>query len=200
MQSDIDMPCPVCAVGGGLKMISHVDDIPYFGEHTQVTLLCDDCGWRQTDFIPAEGRKPGAWSLLLSGKEQLTARVVRSSSCTIRIPELELEVSPGTAATGFVSNVEGVLKRFRDIVNMVIPDLEDEEDISRCNEILLTLDQLASGSHQGSVLLEFLDPRGHSQIIHPQAIDRDLSESELALLPMGPEPPVIESSDTCSAP
>ena len=46
-------------------MIAHIDEIPYFGEHTQVTVMCHSCGWKQTDFIPAEGQKAGCWSLLI---------------------------------------------------------------------------------------------------------------------------------------
>ena len=52
----IDIACPICSEQGQVKMRTHIDEIPYFGEHTQVTILCDDCGWRQTDFIPAEGK------------------------------------------------------------------------------------------------------------------------------------------------
>jgi len=193
MESEIDMPCPICTLEGHLKMISHVDEIPYFGEHTQVTLMCEQCGWRQTDFIPAEGRKPGAWSILVDGESVLRARVVRSSSCTIRIPELELEVSPGTGSSGYVSNVEGVLNRFLDIVNMVKKDLDDqpEQEMQRCLELESALNDLIDGRHSG-VTLELLDPRGHSQILHPEAIDRELDETELLSLPLGPDPPVLE--------
>src|SRR5210317_172527 len=122
-EQDIEIPCPVCSQSGKVKMISHIDEIPYFGEHTQVTLLCDACGWRQTDFIPAEGKKAGAWSMVIDSDEKLTARVVRSSSCTVVLPELDLQVNPGTSATGYVSNVEGVLQRFREVIDMVERDL-----------------------------------------------------------------------------
>ena len=110
-------------------MIAHVDEIPYFGEHTQVTVLCHSCGWRQTDFIPAEGRKPGGWTFDIESESDLSVRVVRSSSCTVCIPELDLEVNPGSAATGFVTNMEGLLVRFVDIVKMVMKDIGDDEPI-----------------------------------------------------------------------
>ena len=80
----IEMPCPMCHSEDDLRMIAHVDEIPYFGEHTQVTVLCHSCGWRQTDFIPAEGRKPGGWIFAIESEEDLNARVIRSSSCTDR--------------------------------------------------------------------------------------------------------------------
>ena len=37
----VDIPCPVCNVEGQVGMMTHVDEIPYFGEHTQVTVLCN---------------------------------------------------------------------------------------------------------------------------------------------------------------
>ena len=49
----------------------------------------------------------------------MTTRVVRSSSCTVRIVELGLEVEPGDNATGYISNVEGVLNRFSDAIAMI---------------------------------------------------------------------------------
>ncbi len=77
-EQSIDLPCPICSSSGNVNMIAHIDEIPYFGEHTQVTILCHDCGWRQTDFIPAEGKKAGGWSMVIDEEEKLRARVVRS--------------------------------------------------------------------------------------------------------------------------
>ena len=64
-ESPVAIPCPVCNQEGEVYMIAHIDEIPYFGEHTQVTVMCHSCGWKQTDFIPAEGQKAGCWSLLM---------------------------------------------------------------------------------------------------------------------------------------
>lgn len=188
-------------------MIAHVDEIPYFGEHTQVTILCHDCGWRQTDFIPAEGKKAGGWSMVIDSAEKLTARVVRSSSCTVLVPELDLQVNPGSSSTGYVSNVEGVLNRFQEIINMVERDLasqfdgatEDErsglmDQMATLQGMSLTLSQLGQGDSE-SITLELLDPHGHSMILHPDAVERDLSEEELAALPVGPDPAVFSTDD-----
>ena len=54
-EQPVNIPCPICHESGQVFMIANVDEIPYFGEHTQVTVMCHACGWRQTDFIPAEG-------------------------------------------------------------------------------------------------------------------------------------------------
>tara|TARA_B110000444_G_scaffold130745_1_gene122940 strand:- start:9875 stop:10501 length:627 start_codon:yes stop_codon:yes gene_type:complete len=203
-EQPVNIPCPICSTEGQLGMVANVDEIPYFGEHTQVTVLCHACGWRQTDFIPAEGKKAGAWKLVLDDTKKLRSRVVRSSSCTVRIKELDLEVMPGTNSTGYVSNVEGVLNRFVDIINMVRRDVErDLETDTEENEELLkaraTLDSLLSSienAGDGSTFtLEFLDPHGHSMILDEDAVERELTEEELVELPVGPDPAVFSSDD-----
>ena len=206
-EQTIDLPCPVCTSSGKVKMMAHIDEIPYFGEHTQVTLLCDDCGWRQTDFIPAEGKKARGWSITIDSEEKLRARVVRSSSCTVVLPELDLQVNPGTSSTGYVSNVEGVLFRFQEVISMVERDLvaqvaaaQFQEREALMNNMLtlqnmkLALSQLGQADAD-SLTLELLDPHGHSMIIHPEAVQRDLTAEELALLPVGPDPAVFSTED-----
>ena len=195
----VEIPCPVCKVEGKVAMMTHIDEIPYFGDHTQVTVLCNACGWRQTDFIPAEGKKPGASTLVISKPEHMRARVIRSSSCTVRLVELDLEVNPGSASTGYVSNIEGVIDRFMDVIIMVTRQayVEDSEmsDIKRLQEMHTTLLELKEDPIPNSVTLELLDPNGHSQIIHEDATQRELSTAELSVLPQNPEPPVFNSED-----
>ena len=195
----VEIPCPVCKVEGKVAMMTHVDEIPYFGEHTQVTVLCNACGWRQTDFIPAEGKKPGASTLVISKPEHMQARVIRSSSCTVKLVELDLEVNPGSASTGYVSNVEGVIDRFMDVIIMVtrqayIGDTE-MSDIKRLQEMHTALLELKEDPIPNALTLELLDPNGHSQIIHEDASMRELDEKELDELPQSPEPPIFDSKD-----
>ena len=209
----VNIPCPICQESGQVFMIANVDEIPYFGEHTQVTVMCHACGWRQTDFIPAEGKKAGGWSIVVNSPDILSARVIRSSSCTVKIHELDLEVAPGSSATGYVSNVEGVFNRFIDIVNMVLRDVESDVTLLKSTE---PIDQPALTEALGSVstligmlerfeethhehgtplTLELLDPHGHSMIMHDDALHRDLSDEELLALPVGPDPAVFSPDD-----
>jgi len=187
-------------------MITHIDEIPYFGEHTQLTLMCNDCGWTQTDFIPAEGKKAGGWTLCLDDPSKLRARVVRSSSCTVLIPELDLQVNPGSSSTGYVSNVEGVILRFQEIIAMVQRDVmaqleEGGEEEALLEEQLQTLVNLTLRLHALSeeggtpLTLELLDPHGHSMILHEDAVERPLSEDELERLPVGPDPAVFSTDE-----
>ncbi|MBT4066850.1 MAG: ZPR1 zinc finger domain-containing protein [Euryarchaeota archaeon] len=195
----VEIPCPICFEEGQVRMATHIDEIPYFGEHTQVTVICHACGWRQSDFIPADGAKPGCSKIVISKPEHISARVVRSSSCTVRIIELDLEVKPGTASTGYVSNVEGVINRFMEIIVMVTRqayvDDADGSDLKTLQEMHTTLLELKEDPIPRPITLELLDPRGHSQILHEDAEFRDLSPGEVEDLPLGPEAAVISKDD-----
>ena len=190
MQSKVDAPCPQCGGTEDLTMLAMNDEIPYFGEHTQITVLCGSCGWKHTDFIPSDGEKPGFSSLLVDDSEKTMARVVRSSSCTIRIPELDLEVSPGGSSSGYVTNIEGVIKRFENAIETIIRGDEDGAVSETALQILESLQMVKDGS--GEISLELLDPKGRSQIIHLEAISRQLRDEEKEVLETGPEIPVFD--------
>lgn len=191
MQSKVDAPCPQCLKDDALMMLAMSSEIPYFGEHTQITVICESCGWKHTDFIPSDGEKPGYSSLVVDNSEKCSARVVRSSSGTIRIPHLDLEVSPGGSSSGFVSNIEGVIKRFEDAIGSIIRGNSDDEKVLEASlELLENLKKMRAGNSDFHI--EILDPRGRSQIIHDDAIIRNLMESEIQTLDMGPEVPVFD--------
>lgn len=128
----------------------------------------------------------------------MSTRVVRSSSCTVRIVELGLEVEPGDNATGYISNVEGVLNRFEDAIGLILRSAmgEGEEgapQVEACQELISRIARVRAG--EDSVELVLLDPMGHSQILHSEAASTELSDEEVAALATGPQVPVFDSSD-----
>ena len=191
MQSEVDAPCPQCEEGEALTMLAMNSEIPYFGEHTQITVLCSSCGWKHTDFIPSDGEKPGFSSLVVDNEQKMMVRVVRSSSCTIRIPELDLEVSPGGSSSGYVTNIEGVINRFENAIETIIRG-DDGKEGENAMQILERLHHAKEGKEGISV--ELLDPRGRSQIIHGEAKSRELNDAESEGLETGPEIPVFDLS------
>jgi len=198
LESTLEYPCPICNSEQGLTLSVHTSEIAYFGEHTEMTLICNQCGWRNTDFIPSEGKKPSAWSLIIDKSELMTTRVVRSSSCTVKIVELGLEVEPGDNATGYISNVEGVLNRFADAIEMIqrsaIRDGEEElEKIQSCQDLIDRIARIKEGRESVELLL--LDPNGHSQILHKSATSKELTEEEISTLAIGPQIPIFDSDD-----
>ena len=192
MESTIDQSCPICDSSDGLKLFVHISEIPYFGEHTQMTMMCDSCGWKNTDFIPAEGKKPGSWTMKINTIEHMKVRVVRSSSCTVRIEEIGLEVEPGGNSSGYITNIEGVLNRFRDIVEMILRQAkrDNEENVEKCLLLLEKISEIKKRNKEIEIVL--LDPMGHSQILHDDAISRELEKEEIAELSVGISIPVFD--------
>ena len=74
MESEIGISCLQCS-SDGITMLSSSSEIPYFGEFTQITLCCDNCGWKHTDFIPSDGELPGYSSQILDSPQKMEARL-----------------------------------------------------------------------------------------------------------------------------
>lgn len=129
----------------------------------------------------------------MNSSEHMSARVVRSSSCTVKLVELDLEASPGNSSSGYISNIEGVFNRFVDVIEMIQRQAEDEDTAERCTALLREIGRISAG--QGSVELLLLDPMGHSQILHDDANPRELTEYELSNLQIGPSVPVFDAHD-----
>ncbi len=203
MESIVAHDCIICGQDKGLQMLAHTEEVPYFGEHTQVTLSCKACGWRQTDFIPSEGREPICQSFRFSSEEDLRVRVVRGASATVRLVKADLEARPGSHSTGYVSNIEGVLNRFQEVLDMLrrqaIIESEDNENGAEANQVLCALDDLDAHlgnlrTGEGEDTLELLDPAGHSVILSDSTITRPLTDEEKDDLPIGPAANILEMS------
>ena len=199
MESKIDVSCVICGFDGGLSMLAHTEEIAYFGEHTQVTLTCPGCGWRQTDFIPAEAREGSSHTYRIDSTDDLQVRVIRGSACTVRLLELDLEVRPGSHSTGYVSNIEGVLNRFQDVVDMVGRQAAIEGDDGAITELeQLTQAMLEIRMGQREATLQLLDPHGHSMILTDDVQTRALTEAEIDDLPVGPAAGLMEAGASLS--
>lgn len=157
------------------------DNIPFFGEVMHITTLCE-CGFRYSDTLILAQRKPVRYELKIKNQDDLDARVVRSTSGTIRIPELGVEIEPGPASESFVSNIEGVLDRVEEILGMVTR-WGEQEKTERALELLTILEKIKAGNYEITVIIE--DPLGNSAIIAENATKKELTADEVAHLKTG---------------
>jgi zinc finger protein len=121
----------------------------------------------------------------------LNVRIVRSGSSTIRIPEIGARIDPGLFSDGYVTNIEGILRRFMDILFQILRDLmsnppgeENDARISRTKEIIRILEHTADGdiSSGNRITLILEDPLGNSAIINKEdegINSEDLTEEEI---------------------
>ncbi|AKG91439.1 ZPR1-related zinc finger protein [Geoglobus ahangari] len=174
------IPCPVC--GEELNVVTATYDTPYFGKLLITSISCR-CGFKHSDSFVAEIKDPVRFTIEVN-KKTLFSKVVRSTSGTIRIPELGLAMEPGPASQGFITNVEGVLMRFEDVVEMAKRWNSDDADaVERCNFILEKLRLARDGKERLTIVLE--DPHGNSMIISDEAFMEKMSEVEARSLKTG---------------
>lgn len=171
--------CPIC----GRELVTNwvPDDIPFFGEVMHITSMCG-CGFRYSDTLILTEREPVHYEMKVKCIDDLDARVVRSTSGTIRIPELGVDIEPGPASESFISNIEGVLDRVEEILGMV-KRWEDGEKTARAMELLTVIERTKAGEHEITLVIE--DPLGNSAIISDNAERRKLTDDEASHLKTG---------------
>ncbi len=174
------MNCPVC--GREIRILSSVYEVPYFGKVLLTSISCE-CGYKHSDSIITEINEPRRYTIKIDGNNLFT-KVIRSSSGTIRIPELGVDIEPGPASQAFITNLEGILSRVGDIVKIARNwNADDKEKVERCNLILEKIDRTLKGEEELTLILE--DPFGNSAIISDDVFIEKMSEHEASELKTG---------------
>lgn len=178
-ETSVEAPCPVC--GRSPLALRSLDlDLPYFGEALQTTLVCTACGYHHGDLLLARHRDPVRATLRVVRPEHLSARVARSSSGTVRIPEIGAAMEPGPRAEAFISNVEGVVRKFLEVVRGQEAMADADEERIRIASIRDRIELMAEGGEPFTFILE--DPTGNSDILHEDVVRKALSAKEASRL------------------
>lgn len=148
----------------------------------ETLMSCDGCGFRHADVVSLSERPPMRYEFRIESENDLMVRVVKSSTGTVKLPELGVMVEPGPASQGYVSNVEGVLKRIEEAMKAAIEGASGVRR-KRGERKLKSLEEILSGKRKARLVL--MDPLGHSAIIHERAKKRKLTKGELASLKAG---------------
>ena len=116
-------PCPGCTKPSttNMKMVR----IPHFSEVVIMSMNCPHCGYR-TNEVKSGGAvsdKGRIIKLRVEKGEDLSRDILKSESCSLNIPDLSLNVEPGTLGGRFTT-VEGLLTQVRDDLKASIFDAE----------------------------------------------------------------------------
>jgi len=178
-----DAICPACD-GKGLEYTAEPVELPFMGTSLEILLRCERCGYRHADFVLTEHREPTRYSYVVRTADDMSVRVVRSGSGTIRIPELGIAVEPGTASEAFVSNVEGIFVRVERVLDQLLRDADDAAVASRIEDLQDTLGRLREGKAE-PVTLIIEDPFGNSAILGDGAARERIPDAEAERLKVG---------------
>jgi zinc finger protein len=174
MRQVVPGPCPSC--GQEIGYIYDTENIPYFSDILLISGVCS-CGFKITDTMVLQEHEPVRWEMGVETPEDLNTRVVRSCQGEIDLPGFGINIYPGPACEGFVSNIEGILARAEDGIRRALPSCEDA---GRAEFLLGEIGRARRSEIPFTVVIS--DPTGNSGIVSPKAVKTKL---EVELPPDG---------------
>ena len=108
---------------------------------------------------------------MFSSEEDMKVRVVKSAEATVKLPHIAT-ISPGPAAQGYVTNIEGILNRVKYQVESAKEMEEDEEEKKKAKNMLKKITRITWGQEKQRIVIE--DPSGNSAIISDKAVKSSL--------------------------
>jgi len=161
--------CPLCRKKT-LNLYEGEQNIPNFGKLFIFGMHCTDneCDFKQHDVELENPKDPCKIEFTVSDKKDLNVRVIKSSQAAIKIPQLKISVEPGVAGEGYISNVEGVIQRFKKILEAERDTADDDAARKKAKNLLKRLWKAECGDEELKVVIE--DPSGNSAIISEKAV------------------------------
>lgn len=141
--------------------------VPRFGTLVLISMLCSNCGYRVFDSVSLEYKGPERIEFKVSGPKDLSAKVIRSTTSSIAIPELGIELKPGPRSDAFITNVEGLLDRFAAVAEQ-LASCSEGVLLEKANTALDKIKLAMDGKVTFTLIIE--DESGNSAVI-PEATE-----------------------------
>ena len=166
--------CPACHKPCETRM--HLIEIPYFKEVLIMATSCDLCGYK-TNEVKSSGalsEKGKRVILKLSSIEDISRDILKSETCKLSIPEIDLDLETGTLGGRFTT-LEGLLMQVHNELSSKVSFLQgDSADIDKHNRLQELLDKLldiCKGRLFCTIILD--DPLANSYLQNIYAPDED---------------------------
>lgn len=167
--------CPSCNSPCSTNM--HVMEIPHFKEVVIMATNCEQCGYKSNE-VKAGGpisEKGKRITLKITDVEDLSRDILKSETCGLSIPEINLELTQGTLGGRFTT-VEGLLRQvhteLRDRAPFIEGDSGTDSAKDRWARFLDNLTAVADGKLM-PVTLVIDDPLSNSYLQNLYAPDPD---------------------------
>ncbi|CAN6631279.1 zinc finger chaperone Zpr1p [Trichomonascus vanleenenianus] len=166
--------CPACH--GPCPTHMKPVDIPHFKEVIIMSTVCPSCGYKSNEVktggaIPAKGRKI---TLKVDDPDDLARDILKSESCGMQIPELNLDLTPGTLGGRFTT-LEGILTQvYEELESKIFNESHDSMDVESKNNwknFFANLQAAINGDKHFTVIM--IDPLAGSYIQNVYAPDPD---------------------------
>ncbi|TPX34852.1 hypothetical protein SmJEL517_g02585 [Synchytrium microbalum] len=180
--SDSDAPdvmvfkgvCSRCHAPSDTNM--SIIDIPHFKEVVIMATNCDSCGYKSNEVKGGSGISPLGQKITLKVQDvdDLSRDILKSETCGLSIPEVDLELRSGTLGGRFTT-VEGLLTQIYEELESRTPflhgDSGDQTRRSAFQKFLGKLKKVLNMEVEWTLVLD--DPLGNSYLQNPYAPDAD---------------------------
>ncbi|CAD5118947.1 DgyrCDS7621 [Dimorphilus gyrociliatus] len=152
-------------------------DIPMFKEVIIMAISCDMCGYKDSEVKSGKGieDKGKKITLKITDPSDMSRDILKSNTCSLKIPELEFELVAGTLGGKFTT-IEGLLL---DIITQLstsnpflIGDSVEDNMNTKLKEFCTKLKNIADGE-LNNVHIELDDPAGNSYLQNVYAPEVD---------------------------
>lgn len=123
------MKCPICKEE--LEVKDYKYNIPYYGDIIITSGKCSNCQYTYRDVMILSGSEPRKIIYRVEDSRDINALVVKSSSCRITIPELNIEIKPGIHSQGYITTIEGVIVDLIDILEYMCSEETNKENCEK---------------------------------------------------------------------
>jgi len=146
-------------------------NIPYFKDILIMSVNCDKCGYRDNEVKSGSAISPLGKKITLKVEDQedLSRDILKSESCGLAIPEIELVLQPGTLGGRFTT-LEGILDQvYEELSAKLFNDAKSDD--GAFEKFLAKLKAVKAAEHPFTLILD--DPLANSYLQNLYAPDPD---------------------------
>lgn len=164
--------CSSCGAHSDTKM--HILNIPHFKEVIIMSTSCDECGYKSNE-VKAGGPVSDCGkkiTLKIEDLEDMSRDILKSETCGLEIPEIDLELNAGTLGGRFTT-VEGLLRQVHEELSSKVPHESEDQPERRAifTKFLDRLEKVMSLEIKATLILD--DPLGNSYLQNLYAPEPD---------------------------
>jgi len=125
------------------------------------SMTCNNCKYHTSDLEFEEQQEPVKYTLEVGSEEDMKIRVVKSAEATVKMPRI-ITIESGPQSQGYITNVEGLFNRVKNVIEQARDNAEDEEDRKKAKNLLKKIQNIMWGREKQKIIIE--DPTGNSAI------------------------------------
>ncbi len=177
MEKSVSMviDCPQCK--GKAVLTESIIEIPLFGKSLFSNLRCNKCNFNLNDVSSDSEKEPFRFSAKISSEKDLTVKIVKSSTSTVKIPELGIRIEPAPASQGYFTNIEGLLNKIDESISVFAFSEEEKDAKNLRKKLLQKIQEAKNAKFPFTVIVE--DPFGNGALLGKKVKKEKLSEKEV---------------------